>query len=72
MVERGIRGGLCNSIHWYAKADNKCMNDYNENKESWYTNYWDVNNLYGWLMMQKLPTFNFKWVEDTSQLTKLS
>ena len=43
------------------------MNDYDENKESSCINYWDVNNLYGWAMMQKLPTFNFEWVEDTLQ-----
>ena len=66
MVERGTRGRICNSIHQCAKA-NKYMNDYDENKESSCINYWDVNNLYGWAMMQKLLTFNFEWGEDTSQ-----
>ena len=28
MVENGIGGGLCNTIHWYAKANNKYMKDY--------------------------------------------
>ena len=27
MVEKGIRGGICNSIHQYAKANNKNMKD---------------------------------------------
>ena len=45
MVEKGIRGGICNAIHWYAKANNKYMNNYVENKES-YINHWDVNNIY--------------------------
>ena len=60
MVERDIRGGICNLIHWYVKANNKYMNDYYENKESSYINYWDVNHLYGWAMMQKLAIFSFK------------
>ena len=45
MVEKGIRGGICNAVHWYAKANNKYMNNYVENKES-YINHWDVNNIY--------------------------
>ena len=43
------------------------MKDYHKNKEPLHVNYWDVNNLYGWAMSQKLPAFNFEWVEDTSQ-----
>ena len=34
MVEKGIRGGISNTIHRYAKANNKCMKDYDKNKES--------------------------------------
>ena len=60
MVEKGIRGGLCDAIHMYAKANNKYMKDYGKNKESSYLNYWDVNNLYGWAMSRKLPVNNFK------------
>ena len=25
MVEKGIKGGICLGIYWYAKANNKCM-----------------------------------------------
>ena len=32
--KKGIRGGICHSIYWYAKANNKCMNDYDKNEES--------------------------------------
>ena len=34
MVEKGIRGGMCNSICRYAKANNKYMKSYDKNKES--------------------------------------
>ena len=27
MDEKGIRGGICNTIYWYARANNKCMKD---------------------------------------------
>ena len=64
MVEKGIRGGICNAIYWYAKADNKYMNDYDKNKESSYLHYWDVNNLYGWAISQKHPVNNFEWIEQ--------
>ena len=36
MVEEGVRGGICHSIHRHAKANNKYMKNYNKNKESLY------------------------------------
>ena len=60
MVEKGIREGICHSIYQYAKGNNKYMKDYDQNKESSYIQYWDVNNLYGWAMWQKLPVNNFE------------
>ena len=70
MVEEGIRGGICHSIHRHAKANNKYMENYDENKESSYIQYLDVNNLYGWAMPQKLPVNGFKLVEDTSRINE--
>ena len=43
------------------------MKDYDKNKKSSYCKYWDVNSLYNWAMMQKLPLNGFEWVEDTYQ-----
>ena len=68
MVEEGIRGGICHSIHRYAKANNKYMKNYDENKESSYIQYLDANNLYGWAMSQKLPVNNFNWVKNKSKI----
>ena len=70
MVEEGIRGGICHSIHRYAKANNKYMKDYNKNIESSYIQYLDASNFYGWAMSQKLPVNNFKWIEDTSKINE--
>ena len=32
MVEEGIRGGICHSIHRHAKANNKYMKNYDKKK----------------------------------------
>ena len=64
MVEEGIRGGICHSIHRCAKANNKYMKNYNINQESSYIQYLDANNLYGWAMSKKLPVNGFKWFDS--------
>ena len=64
MVEEGIRGGICHSIHRHAKANNKYMKNYDKNVEYLYIQYLDPNNLYGWTMSQKLPVNGFKWVNN--------
>ena len=46
------------------------MKDYDKNKELSCLQYWDVNNLHGWAMSQKLPINNFEWIEDTFQFTE--
>ena len=35
------------------------MKDYDRNKGSSFFQYWDENNLYSWIMSQKLPVNNF-------------
>ena len=70
MVEKGTRGGICQAIHRYAKANNKYMKNYDKSIESSFIEYLDANNLYGWAMSQKLPVNGFKWVKNLSQFNK--
>ena len=64
MVERGIRGGITQSVHRWAAANNPYMgSEYNPSKPTRYLQYLDANNLYGWAMSQPLPTGGFKWVD---------
>ena len=64
MIEKGLRGGMCQVSHKQAIANNKYMEDYyDETKPSNYINYLDANNLYGLAMSQKLPIGTLKWAK---------
>ena len=64
MFERGIRGGITQSVYRWAKANNPYMgSEFNPVEKTNYLQYLDANNLYGWAMSQPLPTGKFKWVE---------
>ena len=71
MIEAGIRGRMCQSIHRYAKTNNKYMKNYDKNIESSYLMYLDAKNLYGWAMSQKLPAHGFKWEDDLSRFNEV-
>ena len=71
MVEKGTRGGICQAIHRYAKANNKYMKNYDKDIISSYLMYLDANNLYGWAMSQKLPVNGFKWVKNLSKFNEI-
>ena len=50
IIEKGIRGIICQSTHSYAKANNEYMKNYDKNNESSYIEF-----EHGWAMSQKLP-----------------
>ena len=54
-----IRGGITVCNKKYVIADNKYINKNTKNNK--YLLYSDANNLYGYLMSQKLPYKNFNW-----------
>ena len=61
MFERGIRGGITQSIHRWVKANNPYMgSSYNPNESTKYLQYFNSNNLYGWAMSQPLPLGGFR------------
>ena len=51
-IEKGLRGGISYNSKRYAKANNKCMSDYDPEKSSTFITQLDKNNLYGWSVSQ--------------------
>ena len=77
MFERGVRGGITQSIHRWAKANNPYMgSEYAPREPTRYLQYLDANNLHGWAISQPLPTRGFCWVDikpdDVGKLTNYS
>ena len=70
-IEKGMRGGISSIMHRYGKA-NKLKQGYVEELVTKYIMYIDANNLYGWAMIQYLPTGGFKWLteDETRSLSK--
>ena len=54
MVEDGMRGGISNISHYYARANHPRMETYNPNEEVKTLTYQDANALYSWAMSQLL------------------
>ena len=71
MIEAAIRREMCQSIHRYAKANNKYMKAYDKSIESSYLMYLDANNVDGWAMFQKLPANGFKWEDDLLRFNEI-
>jgi len=75
MVEKGIRGGICQVMLPKAQANYPGLKSpigpededylgYRPEKENSILLYFDANNLYGWAMCQYLPLDQFEWVYD--------
>ncbi len=68
MVERGLRGGMCQVSSKQAIANNKYMgDDYDETKPSNYITYLDANNLYGLAMSPKTTHWKTTMDEEDPQ-----
>ena len=62
IIENRIRDGICHVISRYAEANNKYMKQNKKDKVLSCLIYWDLNNLCGWAMSQKLLANILKWV----------
>ena len=73
MFERGIRGGITQSVHRWAATNNPYVgSEYNPDAPTRYLQYLDANNLYGWAMSQPLPTGEFRWADvHPDEISKL-
>ena len=71
-IKKGTRGGISYIAKRYAKANNKCMNDYDPEKPSTFITYLDKNNLYGWAMSKYLPYREFGWVKNVNNFDVMS
>ena len=71
-IEKGTRGGISYIAKRYAKANNKCMRDYDSNKQSTFITYLYKNNLYGWPMSEYLPYSEFEWLKNVDSFDVMS
>ena len=71
-IEMGLRGGTSYIAKRYAKANNKYMNDYDPKKQLAFISYLDMNDLYGWAMIECLPYDGFKWLKHIDEFDVMS
>ena len=48
MIKEEIKGGMCQAVYRYAKANKKYMKNYDKKFKSSCLEHLDANNLYGW------------------------
>ena len=66
--KKGLRGGLAYIGNKYAKANNPQIPEYDAKKPTTYIKYFDLNNLYGYCMMDSLPVGEFEWVTEIDSI----
>ena len=71
-IEKGTIVGISYISKRYAKANNKCMSDYDPEKPSTFITYLDKNNLYGWSMSEYLLYEGFQWVKNVDGFDVMS
>ena len=65
MIDNGLRGGISLTRHPFTRANHTQLEEfYDSTKPKVFLSYTDVNNLYGAVMMQALPTDGFCFVKD--------
>jgi hypothetical protein len=62
-VQRWMRGGNSMAPRRIAKANFPGMKAYDKKQVNKWLMYLDANNLYGWAMIQYLPTGGFRWLD---------
>ena len=65
IVETGTREKICHAVRRYAKTNNKYIKDYGKIKDCHI-----LNNLYGWVMSQKLPVNTFQQIKVNSKFNE--
>jgi hypothetical protein len=67
--ERSLRGGICQVSCKHATSNSfHSPHTYNPNKNTEEILYIDANGLYSFAMTSKLPTGDFKWIDDLETL----
>lgn len=64
-IEKSLRGGITQSIHRHAKANNPYCSDFDVNEKIKYLIYWDINSQYGFSQCASLPFDDFRWVSQS-------
>lgn len=63
MIEQSIRGGICQVSHRFLRANNRYMEDYQEEEPESYIVTFDANSIYPHSLKQHLPYRDFAWLK---------